>query len=288
MLLVGKALLTSQTERVGMSSNNNHLNIKKPDAFQVFVAGLLDEILKRKVLLTRIAYGVVAVGVVIYGVVYFLNYREQNRRENLAKIDAVWTKEEEAVNGEREKLEKELTELEKKMGAAETAQPEKEKLEVQLKEYEAKMAAIEPKHDDSAAQYKSYFEKNKDNAEGWNAGLRFAGYKLSQKDPKSAIEVLSVLNEKVKNHVVFELLTKMMLVGALQDIKDYDRALKVNEQALASAPKSLKPRLLLTKGNIQMQLNQKDAAKATFDQIVKDFDSSQEAASARGLKAVLN
>ena len=54
------------------------------------------------------------------------------------------------------------------------------------------------------------------------------------------------------------------------------------------SPKDLKAKVLLTKGRIQLLNNEKEAARVTLEELMKDYGNSQEADQARGMIALMN
>jgi predicted negative regulator of RcsB-dependent stress response len=225
--------------------------------------------------------------VAIFAVRFFLNKQEEQRQQALSQIDLAWNDEENAVNKQKQKFEEELGNLTKSMEKVDPNAPEKARLDAQMKEIEAKVAALEPNDDASYVQYRAFYEKYPNYPEGWVAGLKYCSQLVKKRDFKASEPILEAIQSKSKDKLMLQILAQNMLINVLQELKEYDRALKVTDQMLPSAPANLKAKILLEKGSIQLAIGQKDAASKTFEQVVKDHEGTQEASYARAYKALL-
>ena len=270
-----------------MSSKKELKKLKGPDAFQLWVVSLLDTVNKYKSLVIKAGWAIAAVVVVFFAARYFMNRQEEQRQLGLSQIDIVWSDEESGVNKQRQKMEDELGELTKAVEKSDANAADKTKAETRMKELQDKIAALEPNHDASYKKYKDFYENNKNYPEGWVAGIRYCGQLLKKKDFKTAEPILENIQVKAKDKLMLQILAQKMLISVFQEMKEYDRAIKLTEQMLPRASANLKAKILLEKGNIELAMGKKDVAAQTFDLIIKDHDGTQEAAYARAYKALI-
>ena len=96
-----------------------------------------------------------------------------------------------------------------------------------------------------------------------------------------------VAKESVKVPV-FQIQSRMILIGINEDAGNYDAALKDAEYLISMADDELKPKVLLAKGRIQMLKDAKAEAKATLDDLIAKHANSPEAQKARSMLALIN
>lgn len=263
--------------------------LKGPDAFQAKMLSILDSLLKRKSLLVAAIVGVFVVVAVSWGVGHFASRKDLGRKEDLTKIDAVYTAELESVSKEREALQKQVIDLRAKVPTnPKEVKPEHAKIEAEIKSLEDKMSGLTGNHADSLAQYKAFYEKYPDAPEGWAAGMRYVASLLEKDQLAEARPVLENILAKSRDSIVYQVQSGMALVGVLEDSGEFDAALEKAEALLKVAPDALKPKILLAKSRLQIQKNAKDAAASTLDGLIKDHGATPEADQARGMKALIN
>ncbi len=259
-------------------------SLKSVDAFQAQVLEFLAKLANNPKI---VAYGLGALIVVLvggYGVRYGLQKSEEKRAEGLVKVDAMFEEENKAFNKLRE-------DKEKKRDALRAAQPSgaNEKLEetAEMKTLEAEIQALKPDHSKSSAEYKSYYEKHPKSAEGLVAGLKYAGFAAEQGQIEDAQKVLEAMVEPAQSYSILKVQTLLLLISILEDRDQLDKALEYSDKLLNGLPSELKPKVLLTKGQIQLLKKDYTQAQVTLNQIVTDSESSQEAEKARSLLALI-
>ena len=266
-----------------MSSKKETRKLKGPDAFQIWVGSLIAQLPRYKSLIVKACWVIGVAAVTLFAVRFFMNRQEEQRQQALSQIDLAWGDEDNTVSKEKQKLEEQLGDLAK---SAEKSDADKAKVDAQMKELQTKMAALEPNHDASYLKYRDFYEKYQSHPEGWVAGLRYCSQLIKKKDFKAAVPILDAIQGSAKDKPMLQILAQQMLINVLQELKEYDRALKITDKMLPQATANLKAKILLEKGNIQLAMGQKDAAGKTFDQVIKDHEGTQEASYARAYKAL--
>lgn len=263
--------------------------LKGPDAFQAKMLSILNSLMKRKSLVVAILAGVIVVAAAIGGVSYFSRAKNLDRKEELAKIDAVYNSELQGVDKEREQIQKQIAALRAQIPTdAKEKKPEHAKMESEIKALEDKMGDLKANHDASLAQYKAFYEKYPEAPEGWAAGMRYAAALLDQDKNSEARPILENIFAKSRDSLVYQVQSGMTLIGVLEDAGDFDAAIEKADALLKVAPDAIKPKILLAKGRLQLEKNAKDAAAATLDGLIQDHGATPEADQARGMKALLN
>jgi predicted negative regulator of RcsB-dependent stress response len=271
------------------SEKSKELKLKGPDAFQVKVGDFLAGIAQNpKPLFAVIALllGALAAG---YGIRYFIAHKEETRRSELSKVDAVYEDELKNYNKQREALEKQRDTLKaaqpKPAADAKDAKPVEETPEI--KALNQKITDLKPDHATSSEQYKSYFEGHKTTAEGWVAGLRYAAYAAEQNKLEDAQKVLEEVTKNAKSHPILQTQGLMMLISIQTDRGELDKALESTETLLNVVGDGLKPRALLTKAQIQYLKKDYANTRATATEVLTKHENSPEADRARSLVALL-
>jgi predicted negative regulator of RcsB-dependent stress response len=268
------------------SQKSNDLNLKGPDAFQVKVGDFLAGIAQNpKPLFAVITLLLVALAAG-YGIRYFVGQKEDARRGELSKIDAVYEDELKNYNEAREALEKQRDTLKAAQPKpAGDAKPVEETAEI--KALNQKIGDLKPDHSASADKYKAYFSSHQNSPEGWVAGLRYATFAAEQNKLEDAQKVLEDVSKNAKSHPILQTQSLMMLVSILTDRGELDKALEYNETLIKVVADDLKPRALLTKAQIQYLKKDFANTRTTADEILTKHENSAEADRARSLVALL-
>jgi predicted negative regulator of RcsB-dependent stress response len=271
------------------SENSKELNIKGPDAFQVKVGDFLAGIAQNpKPLFAAIALLLAALAAG-YGIRYFLAHKEDVRRSELSKIDAVYEDELKNYNKQRETLEKQRDTLKaaQPAPAADAKDPKPVEDTPQIKALNQKISDLKPDHAASSEQYKQYFESHKTSPEGWVAGLRYAAFAAEQKKLEDAQKVLEEIAKSSKSHPILQTQGLMMLISIQTDRGELDKALESSETLINIVGDDLKPRALLTKAQIQYLKKDYANTRATATEVLTKHENSPEADRARSLVALL-
>ncbi len=270
-------------------------SLKQPDQLQVKLVSLMDWLLKN----TRIIVGIVAVAAIGVGIVYTVRYAQNKARdgrlEELGKIQITYENEQRKSQDEREKVQKQIDEIEKKAPPAATGSSADLTATVaatpspEVEPLRKKMDAIRPDHSGSATQFQEFFAKYENDPEGWMAGLQASRLFVDQQKVAEASALLDKVLEKSKNANFYQVQARFALISVLEDQGNLDRALtEVDQLDKLVENKEMKPRVLLAKGRLQLQKNQKDEAKATFNNLIENHGTSPEAQKARSIQSLFN
>lgn len=289
---------------------NDHKELEKqlkgPDLFQTKVAEIIDLLIKNKnavVLVIGLGALVAALG---FGQRFWMDWREEGRREEFAKIEAVYNDELEVVSKERETLSKSLEDLKNKKrgtaspaaqdpkanGKTETKPAMDEKAlaeDPEVKALQAKIDNLEPDHGKSAVQFKGFYDKHTSQPEGWVAGMRYAGWLVrqgKQAEARGILEQILKASDSEK-YGYFQSQGRFMLIAVLEDLGDWDAAVKEVDLLDKKAPTSLKPRTLLTRAEIMIHKKDKENALKAIETLIKDHAETAEADRARSLKVLV-
>jgi len=269
---------------------NEKLNIKKlkgPDAFQErmlrFLAWLKGNRSATALLLAPIV--LVVFGAWVWG---FISTSSKDKRlTELARIEILASEEEASAEKLRSAIQKEIDALPQPPAAKPGTPESKDPSEGKRKELTEKMIAIRADHGPSAQQYLAFFEKNKDNAEGWMAGMKASSWQVHNGQKPAAVKLLGDIVKRSVSVEFYQQQGRIVFINLLEDTGDLDGALKESETLVSLADDYLKPQALLIKGRLLMNRQQKEEAKAVFDQILDKHSTAPEAEKARGYKALL-
>lgn len=274
-----------------MSSEYKRLKqeLKTPDPFQARMLQFFDALMKRKTLVFSVIGLVLAIMIASFGYQRFVGTKSDSRRSELSKIDAVYNEEITQLTKQQQGKQKEVDDLRAKLEKAKKDKSGDVKaLETQLAQAEAAVNAEKANHAKSSVEYKKFYEANKDNPEGWAAGMRYAAWELDQGNLKEARPVLEQITDKSQKYLVYQVQAGLALISVLEDLNEYDTALQRIDSLMKQVPDNIKPKLLLAKGRIELQKNNPQEANKTLESLIKDHGNSTEADQARGLKALLN
>jgi len=265
-----------------MSKDKNfRKSLKGPDQFQTSLATGFDRAYAYRV---QIGGAVAVIALVVAGILgwqYFDQQKKDQRQQELAEIESIYTEELKAADEKRTKLQDGLKDIrtkdEKKLSKKERA------TKVAI---EAQIDAVETDHSGSIAKYKIHMDKYLDYPEGWMAGFRVATDHLQKKEFADAKDILVKVMSKVDGVLFYELQGRFLLANVLAELKEFDPAIKEVDTLISKANSDLKPRMLLLKGRIMVAKKDIAGAKESFDQLIKDHSASSEAQKARAMKAV--
>ena len=266
-------------------SKKDDLNLKGPDALQVQASKGLDFALKNKAAIIAGVVVALSVALIVIGVSYFQDSAAEDRREELAKIDMIYEKEQTAFAEKRSAIEKKL-DAQKLLVEEnkEAAQPEL------VAKYEAELAAFgdEPDHSASLAAYQKFYEDYKAEPVGWVAGLRVAHAKAEAKDLAAAAAIVKPIFEQSSGHDILHHQSGIILISLLEDQSQFDEAMQVADTLLSDAGAELKPQYLLIKARNLYLAKKAEEARTVLKSIVDEHGTSQEATKAKSMLALLN
>jgi predicted negative regulator of RcsB-dependent stress response len=248
-----------------------------------------------------LALGVVPVLVVLAG--YFVWRKvEQSQRgsrlEALGKVQVVFEDEERKANDQREAIQKQIEDLDKKLAPppaatkpGETAPPPAQpdpKLAADKAALEKQAEGIKANHAESLKQFQDFYKKNEKTPEGWLAGMTAAKLLIDDQKITEAQPILESVVDASKAYPLYQTQGRLALSGVYEEQGNYDKALAELDVLEKSVSADVLPKVLLARGRIQLLKSQKAEAKATFDGLIEKHGASPEAQKARSLQALLN
>jgi len=218
---------------------------------------------------------------------YARHWQSVQRKDALHAIEKQFTDEENAFTKKRAGLRDELRKLEnpakdKAAGDAAPVVPDASAVAAKKKELEA----FKADHKVSLEKFVAFFKSHQGSKEGWRAGMAAVGILVKDKNLAEASDILKTLLEKSKGIDFYQVQVRLMYIGILEDLKKFEDALAQVEIVQSLASEELKPRVLLTKARIQIEVGKADEANKTLDLIMTTYASSPEARQALVLKAL--
>jgi predicted negative regulator of RcsB-dependent stress response len=263
-------------------------SLKRPDTFQDSLLKALDFLTKNKSKVAMYLTPVLVVGALGYGFYSWRNHKAAARRAELAKISSIETDELMSVGKRRDEIQKQIDALRASKSGSD---PKKSDLApetlAKITLLESQMSDVKPDSQKSSAAYKAFYENNKDNTEGWMAGLSFAAKLLQDDKAADARPVVEAIAKASGSHKFYQLTARFMLIGILEDAGDFDTAVKECDALTAIASDDAKPAVLLAKGRILYFKKSFADARVSLNELVEKHGSSPEASKARGLLAAM-
>jgi hypothetical protein len=284
-----------------INNKQQQKELKQPDQFQQEAYKFSDWLVKNKQIVKRTLIPIAILVVGFIGYSEFSKYQADGRRAELAKVDIAYNSEMEVAQKLRTKVQEELSDLSQKKLLAETSEKIKnttkkkntakvdtKALATKIEAAEKKLADIKATHTESKAQYLKFFSANKNNAQGWRAGVRFVQISLEGKKIAPVVPVLKEILSQAKGISFYQVQIRMLYVSVLEEQAKYVDALAELSQLTKLADKDLQPQVLLTKGRIQILQNNKTEAYVTFKGLIAKHASSREAGKAKTIMALWN
>ena len=120
------------------------------------------------------------------------------------------------------------------------------------------------------------------------AGVQAANLLLDSGKKAEARTMLTSVVEGSKASSFYQVHTRFILIGLLEDDQKFDEALAQIAALEKISDKELKPKILLAKGRIQILKKSSKDAVGTLTKLINDFGTSAEAKKARSLRALIN
>ena len=264
-------------------------SLKKPDSFQDQILKGIQTLVDNKSKLMMFAAPVVAVILGFYAVQSWTTHKTEARRAELAKILAIQTDEQSEVGKRREEIQKEIDSIraDRKADAkGKKADLSAEQL-AKVTELEKKMSSLKPDHSKSLEAFKKFYDSNKDKPEGWMAGLAWAAGQLQNEKTSDARPVVESITKASASHKFYQLTSRFMLIGILEDAAEYDAGLKECDNLATIATDESKPAVLLAKGRLQYFKKALPEARTALGELIEKHGSTPEATKARGMIAMM-
>lgn len=214
----------------------------------------------------------------------------QGYSAELASIDSTYRSEIQSVSSRAQTFQEKIKEIDEKLNKIKPDSPDAIKkigLEAEKKAFSEKLTALKPDHNKSAALFHEYFKKNQTDVSGWRAGIMAASIFTETEKFADAKAILVDLSERSSNDSFYGWRSRLMLVGVLEQLGEYDDGIIHSDKLIKFAAEDLKPTALLAKARLQMLKSDAEAAKTTFSEIISKHQESDEAKTAKGLMQLL-
>jgi tetratricopeptide (TPR) repeat protein len=273
-----------------MSQKTVERELRRPDSFQAWGYHLIKILNQYQKLIWFTLIPLLVVGAIGYGVYWYRGEQAAKRRAELAKVFGVQADESREIGKKQEAIQKQIEDL-----RAKNQVPDKDgkiaelspDVKNQITALEKSLTQLKPDRTKSNAAFKEFYNGHKTSAEGWTAGLTWAGRTLA--DGKIA-EVRPVVDEIVSassKDKFFQMQSRLLRLSIMEELGEYDAALKEADEVLKVAPEEAKASVLLTKGRVQYFKNDYPEAKKTLEQLVEKHASSPEAQKAKALMSLV-
>lgn len=262
----------------------NQKELKAPDQFQTRMLHVIYMLDRYKIHLILVAVAVVLVVGGWFGFVHYQDTQAEKRLSALAEVEDVFAKEAEVVDGKQAEISKKISELElvaKKGQKDAKLDPQTEKKKAEL---EKEMAAIKPNHEKSLKEYQAFYEKFKNEKEGWVAGLKAASILIDMKKFEPARDLVAKIMKSSLKNPFYQVQTRMLYISIQEELGDYKSAISEADVLLGLVGDEEKPKVLLMKGRLQYFNGAKEDASSTFATIIEKHASSPEAKTAQAMQ----
>lgn len=267
-------------------SKQSDKSLKRPDVFQEKGLGLIQFLVANKQRVALMLSPVLVVTAIGYGIFGWMNQKASARRAELAKVMSIQEEEKTDVNKRKEDIQKQIDAARAPKPAADGKKPEVSAESLALAtNLEKQMADLQPDHTKSSEAFKKFYDGNKDNVEGWMAGISWAGRQLYDGKITEARPVIEAIAKASTSNKFYQLTSRFMLVALLQDSGEFDAAIKECDLLLSLVNDEAKPSVLLAKGSIHYFKNSFADARTVLNELVDKHASSPEATKARGILA---
>ena len=263
-------------------------DLKGPDSLQKNLSNSIDSLASNRKRMLMMLSPLVVVALAGYGVYAWSQHNVKARRAGLAKILAVRGQEDKDLSKRREDMQKQITELRntktEKDGKKAALSPE---ALTKVTNLEKEMADLKPDYTKSHAEFKKFYDSNLDAAEGWMAGLSWAGKELRDGRSDEARKVVEHVAKSSTSNKFYQMNSRFMLIGLLEEAGDFDGALKECELLSKIATDETQATVLLTKARLLYFKKSFDQAKVSLNELLTKHASTPEATKARGLLALM-
>lgn len=260
--------------------------LKRPDTFQQTIMKGINYATSNPARVVKMLTPLILIALVGYGIQSWRTRQANHRRAEIAKIFMMQTDENNAVVKQQEATRKEIDALRNPADAKPDATGKKPELTadtlLKISALEKKLTDTKPDHAGSTTAFKKFYDGNKNNAEGWLAGMSWAGYQLEHGKVADVKPVLEEITKVSLDHKFYQIQSRFMLANVLEELGEFDAALKEAEVLTSLVDDEGRPMILLLKG--QLLYFKKDAgARAVLTEIVDKHGSTKEAQTARSL-----
>jgi predicted negative regulator of RcsB-dependent stress response len=264
-------------------------SLKKPDSFQGQILNGINLLVEQRKRIFMFLTPLLVVGLVVYGAWLWMNHQAEARRSDLAKILAMQSDEIQDVGKRREDIQKQIDGIRDSVKPdAKGKRPDLSPAQLaDITNLEKKMTDLKPDHMKSTEAFKKFYDSNKEKPEGWMAGLSWAAKQLQDGKATEARPIVEAISKISGSNKFYQLTSRFMLIGILEDAGDYDAAIKECDALVSLVTDEAKPSVLLTKGRLHYFKKSNAEAKTVLNELIDKHGSSPEASKARGIIALM-
>jgi hypothetical protein len=261
-------------------------SLKRPDNFQEKILKSIQFVSKNQIQILKWTSPLFVVALIGYGIYSWQNHKATERRGELAKIMAMQTEEQSSVQKHRDELQKQIDALRstKPLADGKKSEPSAENL-AKITTLESQISDLKPDNTQSSAALKKFYDEHKSEAEGWVAGLTWSSRLLNEDKGAEARPVVEAIAKASIANKFYQLTSRFMLVGILEDVGEFDAAIKECDILAGIATEDAKPTVLLAKGRLQYFKKSYAESRTVLSEILDKHASSPEATKARSLMA---
>lgn len=261
--------------------------LKRPDSFQDHILKALNYTRDHKEKVALMITPVVAVIAIGYGIYAWQHNQASTRRAELAKIIASQAEETNSVAKQTESIQKEIDAI--RQAANPSAKPGEKKAELsadnllKISALEKRLAEAKPDHSKSAADFWKFYDANKENAEGWMAGISWCTNEIAQGKIAETKPILEQIVKASTSNKFYQIQSRFMLANILEELGEFDTALKEADVLAGLVQDEAKPMVLLLKGQLLYFKKDLTTARTVLSEIIEKHGSTREAQTARSL-----
>lgn len=260
--------------------------LKRPDTFQQNILKGINYTKNNPTRILTMLTPLILIAIAGYGFQVWKQRQAEHRRVEVSKLIAMVTEENNAIGKQQEEVRKEIDALRNPPGVKPDATGKKPALsaEILLKisTLEKKLTDTKADHTKSSAEFKKFYDANKNNAEGWLAGMSWAGEQLDHGKAADVKPVVEEISKASLNHKFYQIQSRYMLANIQEELGEFDAALKEADVLVSLVDDDSKPMILLLKGRL-LYFKKDAGARAVLSEIVEKHASTREAQTARSL-----
>ncbi len=278
-----------------MSTKKEQRALKRPDLFQKLAKEQLEKIKDNPIPFVAVIGIVLLAASGYFAKQYYDNTQIEKRASALYAIDKIYDDEDRSFSEESGKLSSELSnlnekviKLEEKKDLTPEQKSELEKLKAKTNSIQAKQGKLQANHTVSDEAYVAFFNKHSGTAEGTRAAIQVVNSLLQQKSYQKASELAGKVLEKLSPSSLFYGNIAKLYINILSELGQIDPALSETEKLFAKVSETEQPEVLLLKGILLLQKEDRESAKKTFDTVATHFHATDEHKSqAKAYKALI-
>lgn len=261
--------------------------LKRPDSFQANILKAIDYVKNNPSRVAMMLAPLLVIGLAAYGIHSWQQRQSANRRAAIAKIFTMQTAENSAAGKKNESIQKEIDALRNVKPDAAGKKPEvSADTLLKIAALEKQLTVTKPDHSASTAEFLKFYEANKSNTEGWLAGISWAGEQLDQGKIAETRPIIEEISKASINQKYYQIQSRFILANILEEVGEFDAALKEADILANLVSDEDKPMILLLKGRL-LYFKKDAGARAVLSEIVDKHGSTREAQTARSLLAEL-